>query len=93
MLDKQRLEALRQLEVSKAIEKLLDEDKQRRQSMKDRFTRRMTEAEIRKRRREQDYWRVFKFKAIAFDIFFHKPKIGFKFYIFLTHVYCSMYLK
>ncbi|CAL8107401.1 unnamed protein product [Orchesella dallaii] len=57
MLEKQRLEALRQLEVSKAIEKLLEEDKQRRQSMRDRLQKRMTEAEIRKRRREQDYWR------------------------------------
>lgn len=58
MLEKQKLEALRQLEVSKAIERLLEEDKQRRQSTRDRLQNRMREAEIRKRRREQDYWRV-----------------------------------
>lgn len=58
MIEKQKREALRQLEVGKAIEKLVDEDKQHRQMLKDKLQRQMEEADLRKRRRERNYYRV-----------------------------------
>jgi len=57
-VDKQKLEALRQLEVGKAIERLMEEDRLNRQALGEKLQQRMTEAEIRKRRREQDNYRV-----------------------------------
>jgi hypothetical protein len=58
LLERQKREALRQLEVGKAIEKLVEEDRQHRQILRDKLQRRMEEADIRKRRREKDYFRV-----------------------------------
>jgi len=58
LLQKQRREAMRQLEVSKAIEKLMEEDKQHRQMLREKLHTRMHEAEIRKNRKVQDHRRV-----------------------------------
>lgn len=58
MLEKQKREALRQLEVGKAIEKLVEEDRTHRQILKDKLQRQMEEADTRKRLRERDYFRV-----------------------------------
>lgn len=52
------MEALKQLEVGKAIERLLEQDQEHRLVLAENLQKRMTNAEIRKRRREQDHWRV-----------------------------------
>ncbi|CAG7838619.1 unnamed protein product [Allacma fusca] len=58
ILEKQKAEALRQFEVGKAIEKLMEEDRTHRQRLREQLQKRMKDAELRKRRREVDYWRV-----------------------------------
>ena len=67
LLDKQKLEALRQIEVGKAIERLIEEDRCNRQALGKKLQQRMTEAEMRKRRREQDSWRVSNYFFMILD--------------------------
>jgi len=58
LIDRQKRENLKQLEVEKAIEKLTEEDRRQKAAIKEKMSKRMENAEQTKRRKEQEYAQV-----------------------------------
>jgi len=58
LVDRHNQEALRQLEVGKAIDRILEADKQHRQDLAEKLQQRMVDSELRRKRKEVDNLRV-----------------------------------